>query len=173
MPDASFRLYMALSLDGMIADADGGVDWLNRWDDADYGTAGFIEQVDVLIMGRTTYDQVTGFGGAWPYAGKRCAVLTSRPLGDAPDGVEGTSDLAGLIAELREDGARVWIVGGAATAAACIALGAIDSVELFLMPVLLGEGVPLFVGDGPELPLSLRESRAWPNGVVAVSYDVA
>lgn len=172
MRDARFRLYMALSVDGMIADADGEVAWLNRWDDADYGTAGFIKEVDALVMGRTTYDQVTGFG-AWPYAGKRTAVLTSRPLGAAPDGVEATSDLAGLIAELREDGAQVWIVGGAATASACIALGALDSVELFVMPVLLGEGVPLFAGDGPALPLSLRGTRAWPNGVVGLSYDVA
>lgn len=172
MPEACFRLYMALSLDGMIADADGGVDWLNRWDDVDYGTAGFMEEVDALIMGRTTYDQVTGFGGSWPYAGKRATVLTSRPLNDAPDGVEGTSDLAGLIADLREEGAQVWIVGGAATAAACIAMGAIDTVELFVMPVLLGEGVPLFVGDGPELPLALRESKAWPNGVMGLAYDV-
>lgn len=171
MSEACFRLYMALSLDGMIADADGAVEWLNQWDDVDFGTADFMKQVDTLIMGRTTYDQVTGFG-TWPYAGKRTAVLTSRPLGDAPDGVEATSDVAGLIAELREDGAQVWIVGGAATAAACIALGAIDTLELFLMPVLLGEGVPLFLGDGPELPLALRETRAWPNGVVGLTYDV-
>lgn len=172
MSKARFRLYMAMSLDGMIADAEGGVDWLNRWDDADYGTAGFMQEVDALIMGRTTFDQVTGFG-AWPYAGKRTVVLTSRPLGAAPEGVEGTSDLAGAIAELREDAAQVWIVGGAATAAACLALGAVDSVELFVMPVLLGQGVPLFAGDGPELPLALRETRAWPNGVVGLTYDVA
>ena len=172
MPEARFRLYMALSLDGMIADADGSVEWLNRWDDVDYCTEAFMDEVDTLIMGRATYDQVMGFG-AWPYAGMRAAVLTSRPLGDAPAGVEGTSDVAGLIAELREDGAKVWIVGGAATAATCLALGAVDTVELFLMPVLLGEGVPLFVGDADELPLKLRETRAWPNGVVGVTYDVA
>ena len=172
MSDACFRLYMAISLDGMIADAEGGVDWLNRWDDADYGSAAFMDTVDVLVMGRATYDQVLGFGD-WPYAGKRVFVLTSRPLGDAPDGVEGTSDVAGLIAELRDDGARVWIVGGAQAAAACIAMGAVDTVELFLMPVLLGEGVPLFAGDGPELPLALRETRTWPNGVVGLVYDVA
>ena len=87
--------------------------------------------------------------------------------------MEGTSDLPGLVAELREDGARVWIVGGAATAAACIAVGAVDTVELFLMPVLLGQGVPLFAEDGPEVPLALRETRAWPNGVVGLTYDVA
>lgn len=172
MPDACFRLYMAISLDGMIADAEGGVGWLNRWDDVDYGTAAFMSQVDTLIMGRATYDQVLGFDIDWPYAGKRTCVLTSRPLGGGPAGVEATSDLAGLIAELREDGAQVWIVGGAAAVGACMALGAVDTVELFLMPVLLGEGIPLFTGDGPELPLALRETRSWPNGVVGLTYDV-
>lgn len=172
MSDACFRLYMATSLDGMIADAEGGVGWLNRWDDVDYGTPEFMASVDTLIMGRTTYDQVIGFG-AWPYAGKRVFVLTSRPIADAPADVEGTSDIAGLVAELRDDAAQVWIVGGAQTAAACIAVGAVDTIELFLMPVLLGEGVPLFAGDGPELPLALRETRAWPNGVVGLIYDVA
>ncbi|MEQ8398096.1 dihydrofolate reductase family protein [Thalassobaculum sp.] len=172
MSDACFRLYMAISLDGMIADAEGGVEWLNRWDDVDYGTATFMTEVDVLVMGRATYDQVLGFG-QWPYAGKRAFVLTSRPIGDAPEGVEGTSDIAGLVAELRDEGAQVWIVGGAETVSACISMGAIDTVELFVMPVLLGEGVPLFVGDGPELPLVLRENKSWPNGVVGMVYDVA
>ena len=172
MAEARFRLYMAVSLDGMIADADGGVDWLNRWDDVDYGTKAFMAEVDVLVMGRATYDQVCGFGD-WPYAGKHVVVLTSRPLADAPAGVEGTSDLAGLIVELRDEAARVWIVGGAATASGFLAFGAVDSVELFIMPVLLGAGVPLFVGDGPEADLKLRQTRAWPNGVVELIYDVA
>ncbi|MEQ9151145.1 MAG: dihydrofolate reductase family protein [Parvibaculum sp.] len=69
-------------------------------------------------------------------------------------------------------GLVLLIVGGAATAAACILLGSVDTIELFLMPVLLGEGVPLFVGDGAELPMALRETRAWPNGVVGLTYEV-
>lgn len=57
-------------------------------------------------------------------------------------------------------GLVLLIVGGSATAAACIALGAVDTIELFLMPVLQGEGVPRFAGDGAELPMALRETRA-------------
>jgi len=172
MPDAVFRLYIATSLDGFIADAEGGVDWLNDFETGvDYGTDAFMAEIDTLIMGRATYDQVVGFG-AWPYAGKRCFVLTSRPIADAPEGVEATSDLAGLIAELREDGAQVWILGGAATVDGCRAMGALDTVELFVMPVLLGSGVPLFAEEAERLGLHLVAVDAFETGAVALRYEV-
>ncbi|NQW12171.1 MAG: dihydrofolate reductase [Alphaproteobacteria bacterium] len=176
MTDARFRLYMAQSLDGFVADAEGGVDWLDAFDDGDdeavdYGTDGFMDEIDALIMGRATYDQITGFD-VWPYAGKRVFVLTSSPIPEAPEGVEATSDVAGLIAELREDAARVWIVGGPGAVVAMRGLGALDTVELFVMPILLGAGVPLFGDEADPLPLSLKSSRAYPNGVVHLVYDV-
>jgi dihydrofolate reductase len=169
---AVFRLYMALSLDGYIADSEGGVDWLNDFETGvDYGTDAFMAEVDTLIMGRATFDQIVGFG-AWPYAGKRCFVLTSRPIAGAPDGVEGTSDLAGLIAELREAGSQVWIVGGPIAVDGCRAMGALDTVELFIMPVLLGSGIPLFAGEVEALALRLVDSRTFETGAVALRYEV-
>ncbi len=172
MPDASFRLYMAISLDGYVADAEGGVDWLNAFETGvDYGTDAFMAEVDTLIMGRATYDQVIGFG-VWPYAGKRTFVLTSRPIEDAPVDVEGTSDLAGLIAELREQKAQVWIVGGPAAVDGCRSMGALDTVELFVMPVLLGSGIPLFAGEAEALGLHLVSVDAFDTGAVAVRYEV-
>ena len=172
MPDALFTLYMAVSLDGFIADAEGAVDWLNAFETGiDYGTAEFVAEADALIMGRRTYDQIREFGD-WPYSGKTVTVLTSRPIADPPDGVEATSDLAGAIVELREGAARVWIVGGAATAAACRELGALDRVELFVMPVLLGDGVPLFAEAADPLDLSLETATTFDNGVVALRYSV-
>lgn len=172
MPDAVFRLYMATSLDGYVADAEGGVDWLNAFETGvDYGTEAFMAEVDTLIMGRATYDQVVGFG-VWPYAGKRTFVLTSRPTADAPEGVEGTSDLAGLIAELREEGAQAWIVGGPTAVDGCRAMGALDTVELFVMPILLGSGVPLFAEEAESLGLHLVSVDAFETGAVALRYEV-
>lgn len=81
MAEATFRLYMATSLDGYVADAEGGIDWLNDYETGvDYGTEAFMAEVDTLIMGRATFDQVMGFGG-WPYAGKR---VLSSPRGRYP-----------------------------------------------------------------------------------------
>lgn len=177
MTSTVFRLYMAQSLDGFVADAEGGVDWLDAFDDGedeavDYGTDGFMDEVDALVMGRATFDQITGFD-VWPYEGKRVFVLTSSPITDPPEGVEATSDAAGMIAELRGEAARVWIVGGPAAVLAMRSLGALDTVELFVMPILLGTGVPLFGDEAEPLPLNLKSSHAYPNGVVQLVYDVA
>ena len=170
--ESRFRLYMAISLDGYVADAEGGIDWLNDFETGvDYGTDAFMAEVDTLIMGRVTFDQILSFG-AWPYAGKRVAVLTSRPIADAPEGVEGTSDLAGLIAELREERSQVWIVGGPAAVDACRAMGALDTVDLFVMPVLLGAGIPLFGFEADPLPLTLLEAATFESGVVSLKYEV-
>lgn len=172
MPEAAFHLYIAVSIDGLIADAEGSVDWLNAYETGvDYGTEAFAAGMDALIMGRRTFDQICGFG-EWPYAGKRVLVLTSRPIADPPPDVEATSDLAGAIVELREEGAQVWILGGASTAAACRDLGALDHLHLFIMPILLGDGVPLFAGEADPLDMTLETATTFDTGVVALRYSV-
>ena len=81
------RLYIATSLDGYIATPDGDVAWLEPFHAGDYGYDDFLKGIGTLVMGRTTFDQVLGFG-AWPYAGKRAIVLTSRPVETPPEGAE-------------------------------------------------------------------------------------
>ena len=84
-------VYIAMSLDGFIADRDGGVGWLDDIHpseaDGDFGYAEFYDSVGSLIMGRATYDQVLDFG-AWPYPGKPTCVFTSNPPGDDHPDVE-------------------------------------------------------------------------------------
>lgn len=167
--------YIAASLDGFIATAEGGVAWLERFQDADYGFDAFLAGVTVLAMGRATYDQVRGFG-AWPYGARRCHVVTSRPLDPgAPEGVEAWApeDLPELAARLAASDPPAWVVGGGRLIGALLAAGAIRELDLFLMPVLLGEGVPLFAGARPATALTLLETRAWPNGAVRLRYRLA
>jgi dihydrofolate reductase len=170
---ALLRLYAAVSLDGYLADAAGGVGWLAPFESEAYGTADFIAGIGTVLTGRATYDQARGFGD-WPYAGKRVVVLTRRPLDAAPPaGVEAASgDLAMLVARLRRETARgdIWLLGGATVAQACLALGIVDTIELFLMPVTLGAGIPLFAPGGLPAGWRLEATRHWPNGVLAVRY---
>jgi dihydrofolate reductase len=166
------RLYAAVSLDGCLADAQGGVGWLAPFEAADYGMAAFLGEVGSVLTGRTTYDQARGFGD-WPYAGKRVVVMTHRPLDpDPPAGVEAAAgDPAAVLARLRAGTpGDVWLLGGAALAQDCLARGLVDSVELFVMPLLLGAGLRLFASDGPGRDLALTGTRAFPNGAVALSY---
>lgn len=170
---ARLRLYAAVSLDGHLADAAGGVGWLAPFESEEYGTAAFIAEIGTVLTGRVTYDQARGFGD-WPYAGKRVVVLTGRPLDAAPPaGVEAASgDLALLVARLRRETVRgdIWLLGGASVAQACLTLGIVDTIELFLMPVTLGAGIPLFAPGGVPASWRLDATRHWPNGVLAVSY---
>jgi dihydrofolate reductase len=169
---ARLRLYGAVSLDGCLADAQGGVGWLEPFEAVDYGMDGFLAQVGSVLAGRTTYDQARGFG-PWPYAGKRVVVMTHRALDpDPPPGVEAAhGDPAAVVARLRaQTTGDIWLLGGAALAQDCLARGLVDSIEIFLMPLLLGAGLRLFAADGSPRALALREARPFPNGVVALTY---
>lgn len=165
--------YIAASLDGFIAAADGSVGWLEAFQATDYGYADFFAGIGTLVMGRATYDQVLGFG-PWPYAGKPCLVLSRRGIAHPPPGVEAwTSDLEALAAHLVALERRVWVVGGGRLIAGLLAHGAITELDLFIMPVLLGRGIPLFAGGHPPAQkLQLRETRNWPNGVVRLRYAI-
>ena len=172
-------LYIAVSLDGYIADADGGVGWLPSGDGGaggdDYGYAGFYAGVDAIVMGRRTYEQVRGFGVPWPYAGKPVYVFTNRAADEAaPAGVQFlrsdagafVRDVAGCYAGI------VWLVGGADLAEQFRIAGLIDEYRVFVIPVILGRGVPLFSGDGgaPHTALRLVETQVFADGVALLRY---
>lgn len=165
---ARARLYVAQSLDGYIADADGGVGWLDRFHGAgtDYGYADFLASVGALAMGRATYDQVRTFGD-WPYH-KPTFVFTRRPLPDPPPGVHATdADPAAFLSEQQDD---VWLVGGAALVRSFREAGALGEIVLTVLPVLLGDGVPLFDGAQPPADLALVSSETFPGGAVQLTY---
>ena len=163
--------YVAASLDGYIADVDGGVDWLPQGDADDYGYAGFYASVAALAMGRRTYDQVLGFG-VWPYAGKPTYIFTNNPPDDNPHGVEFVSAAPAGFAQsvAAQYSGAVWLVGGANLAEQFRRDGLIDEYMLYVMPTILGRGVPLFGGDAPHTALELIATRAFDDGVVMLHY---
>jgi len=169
---ASIRGYMAASVDGYIADAAGGVDWLEPFNAVDVGYARFIAGIGTVVMGRTTYDQCIGFGAEWVYAGKRGLVVTSRALSDPPADVAAWRDgIGALVQELRAiDDGDVWIVGGAMLQSAFIEQGALDRLELFVMPLLLGSGVPLFRSMAQSQALSLDAVEQFDMDIARLDY---
>ena len=177
-PATPVVLYCACSLDGFIAATDGSVGWLEAFsrDDEDYGYAGFLAGVGSLVMGSRTYEQVLGFG-AWPYAGRPCFVTTSREL-PVPSGADvrlrAGDDLGALAAEARTaaKSRAVWLVGGAALARSMLDAGIVNTLDLALMPVLLGDGIALFAPGMRPHGLVLSESRTHADGVVQLRYSV-
>lgn len=168
---AQIVYYVAASLDGFIADAAGGVGWLPDGDPNDYGYAEFYAGVEALVMGRLTYDQALSFG-EWPYSGKPAYVFANSPPSEGPQGVRfvrgNAVDLAQDIAD-RHAG-TVWLVGGANLADQFRQAGLIDELRIFVIPTILGQGVPLFGGTGLLTLLELNSAQTYASGVVQLRY---
>ncbi len=166
---------MAMSLDGYIADVNGGYGFLNRYDGVDYGFDGFIGEIGTCVFGRATWDQAVAVpDGLSFFKGKRFVVVTSRPLAGAPAEVEVWNRGVGpeLVAHLRAltDG-DVWIVGGGKLQAAFFEMDAIDRMEACVIPVLLGDGIPMFPKAAPqERWLELAHVRRFDKGGVILDY---
>jgi dihydrofolate reductase len=170
-----WHCHIAVSLDGKIARPDGSVDdWLAPdYPAEDFGFDAFLAGVDAILMGRGTYDVVRRLGD-WPYPGKPTVVLTTRPLDDPPpSGVEPRSgDIAAVAAELESRGyRRVWIEGGGQVVRSMIAIGKINVLEMAVIPMILGDGVPLFPQGTGELKLRLIRCETKAKGALHLVYE--
>jgi dihydrofolate reductase len=160
--------FLAVSLDGFIARPDGGLDWLEPFE-GEHGYTAFIAGVDTILMGRATWEVVAGFP-EWPFAGKRVAVLTHRPLAAAHGELALAGTPAAALEALAAAGARSVYVDGGAVVSQFLAAGLLDELTVNLIPTVLGSGIPLFQGALPERRLALQSSRAWPSGLVQSRY---
>lgn len=166
-------LYIASSLDGYIATMDGGVEWLTavEIEGEDYGFQTFFDSVDGLVMGSRTYEQILGFG-KWPYRDKPSWVMSRQALKPAASSVlitPGTVD--DVLAAAEQQGLkRVWLVGGSALIDAFERAGRIDECIISVVPLLLGNGLPLFVPGRRARALTLIESRHYTSGLVQLHY---
>lgn len=176
MTTGEITLYIAASVDGYIATPDGGVAWLDEFEDdteAESGYDAFFADVDCLVMGGTTYEQVQGFG-EWPYGEKPTYVVTSRERERATDAVELVDGDVGDLAErVRRRYAHIWLVGGATLAQAFLRQHEVDHLRLSLIPVLLGEGIRLFEETETRVTLEHVETTTHDSGIVEVAYAVA
>ena len=165
-------LYTAVSLDGYIADNEGKIDFLDhpRFDlpDEDYGYETFMEGIDTIVMGHKTYTQILQFEGGYPYKGKHSIVLsrdTDIPL--VHENIEVfTEGSVALLKELKEQGKRIWIVGGGATNARFHEADLIDELILTYIPTMLGNGIPLFRENDAKSEWKTEGVRSYPNGLV-------
>jgi len=163
------RLFVASSLDAQIARRNDTIDWLIS--DADYGYADFYASVDTLILGRNTYDVCLTFE-AFPYPGKRVIVLSRTRSGADQNGVEYTAEEPFEVVHRlrREPGGDIWLVGGGQVVRSFLAANLVDGLDIFVHPILLGDGLPLFPTGFPETKLALASSQSFPSGLVRLSY---
>lgn len=163
---------VATSLDGYIAGPDGEIDWIVSDPTIDF--AAIFSGFDTVLMGRNTYELTLQPGApAWP-TGWRVNVFsrTLDPSEHPAVTIVGTGASATVSALRAEDGRDIWLFGGGNLFASLLAANVVDQVELSIMPVLLGRGIPLVASEIPRSRLTLTGSDAYPSGIVSLRYDV-
>ena len=174
--------HIATSADGYIARPDGDVEWLNRRPrTVDYGMRAFYGTIDTILMGRKTYDWAMDYyrkkGQTKARFDAKVAnyVFSRKPPRRAAAGVQFVSGPVKAFARrLRAaPGKHVWMMGGGGLIASFLDAGEIDEFDIHVIPVLIGKGIPLVAPRHRDVPLRLRASRKYPDGVVRLRYEVA
>jgi dihydrofolate reductase len=169
-------VYIATSLDGFIARKDGGLDWLPPIGEGgeDYGYGEFISSIDCIVMGRNTFEKVLDFD-SWPYT-QKVIVLTSRELDIPPELAEKTEALnllpRELVHEMERRGAKHIYLDGGVTIQRFLREGLVNEMTITTIPVLIGEGLPLFGKLEKDVKLDLVKSQSFANGLVQNIYRV-
>lgn len=169
-PMKRVRYQVACSLDGYIAGPDDEFDWITPEPEFDFEA--LHAQFDTLLMGRRTYEIVTGMGQGFP--GKEVVVASRTLRPEEHPEVEVVSD--GLEARIRElrsgSGGDIWLYGGGDLFSNVLAWDLVDTVEPAIMPILLGDGVPFLPAPAVRRRLELVGNRVYPSGLVLLEYEV-
>ncbi|HIR51929.1 MAG TPA: dihydrofolate reductase [Candidatus Onthovicinus excrementipullorum] len=168
-------LFIAMSLDGYIADCSGGVDWLTGTGTQETDSYGdFIQEIDTVIMGGNTYRQIITqlSPNIWPYEGMKSYVITHRGTVASRDDIYMVHQSpCDLVRQLREqDGKGIWICGGAQVVRQLMEADLIDRYHFSVMPVLLGDGIPLLVPGMRKHLLRLVRTQSY-NGITDLIYE--
>ena len=166
------RYGVAMSLDGYIAGPNGEADWILI--DSEFSFAELWAQFDTLLMGRRTYEAATARLGEASFEGRKTLVV-SRTLRQADHPrVTILSELSRdwLKALCAQSGKDIWLMGGGKLFRLLLEMGAVDTVELSVIPILLGGGVPLLPHPAQQTKLTLSGHKIYRSGLVSLIYDV-
>jgi dihydrofolate reductase len=172
--------FLATSLDGYIARNDDSLDWLDEANKRvpkgeDFGYKKFFDSVDLLVMGRATFEKALTFD-EWPYGEKRVIVLSSKPI-SIPKLLEKTVSSYNLTPKeltkkLSEEQIEAIYVDGGNTIQRFISSNLLDEITITVIPVLLGAGKPLFANLEGDIAFELVRSKAYSFGYVQSTYKI-
>jgi dihydrofolate reductase len=169
------RYGVAASLDGFIAGPNGAYDWIVHDPAIDF--AAMFAEYDTLLMGRGTYEVASEKGKSWDTSGKRWIVVsTTLKPEDYPNVTILSSGVAEAVAALKAQPGPppqkdIWLFGGGVLFRSLLDAGLVDTVEVALIPVMLGSGIPL-LPEGQRRWLQLTESKALPSGILMLKYSI-
>lgn len=177
--ESKITLHMVSSLDGFIARPDGDISWMHSTDTyapgktltEEYITE-FLSTIDCYVMGSKTYEHALELG--WPYGDKPVFVLTNRNLKTDRANVKFYSGDLDILAskQLRHTYRNIWVVGGSMLVKDFLRLRLADEIVISVIPIILGEGLLFFDYIGQEIPLRLKDSTAYSDGMVELTYEI-
>jgi dihydrofolate reductase len=168
-------VFVGTSVDGFIARLNGNLDFLPADGGEPHGYDEFIATIDALVIGRKTFETVLSFP-EWPYGDKRVVVLSSRPVdlstirGGIVEQMAGSP--ADIVSKLEATGARHIYVDGGITIQRFLRAGLIQRLVITRVPVLIGEGIPLFGTLLQDVRLRHVATQHYPSGLVQTEYQV-
>ncbi|MBI2839359.1 MAG: dihydrofolate reductase [Acidobacteria bacterium] len=169
-------VFVGTSVDGFIARMNGDLDFLPPGGGEPHGYDAFIASVDAIVIGRNTFEKVLTLG-AWPYGKRRVVVLSSRPVDLSATGGGVVEQMAGppaeIVSRLAASGARHLYVDGGITIQRFLAAGLVQRLIVTRVPVLIGDGIPLFGTLPHDVRLRHVATRHYPSGLVQSEYHVA
>lgn len=171
-------VFIATSLDGYIADKNGGLDWLNTVpnpENKDLGYTDLLNRIDAIVMGRVTFETVLGFGIPWPY--EKPVFVLSNTLDKVPhdligkvETINGPPDV--VINNLKQSGYKNLYIDGGQTISAFLGQGLIDELIITTIPVILGGGTRLFSEIPDKIILKLVGSKTYLDNIIQNHYKI-
>jgi dihydrofolate reductase len=166
------RYSVAMSLDGYIAGPAGEADWIILDPALDF--AGFFTAFDTVLLGRRTFEAALSHGSQGTLPGMKAYVCSTTLADQTFPGVTLVDDAVAKVAKMRaeESGKDIWLMGGGELFRSLLEAGLVDTVEVGIVPVLLGQGVPFLPPPAPTVRLELLTSEIYPSGIASLQYSV-
>jgi dihydrofolate reductase len=169
-------VHIATSADGYIARPDDDLEWLTSRPAPEgfYGMNAFMRSIDTMLLGRKTYEVGLRMGGKFDSKSRTVVFSRHAPPADAPSGVEFVNGAIGpFVSRLREQpGKDIWLMGGGELIASFLDEKAIDEFVISVVPVFIGDGIPLIARRHRHVPLELRSTERFEDGLVQLHYRV-
>ncbi len=169
-------VHIATSADGYIARPDGDLEWLTSRPAPEgfYGMNAFMRSIDTKLLGRKTYDVSLRMGAKFDSKNRTIVFSRHAPPSDSPSGVEFVNDAIGpFVSRLREEpGKDIWLMGGGDLIASFLDAQSIDDFVVSVVPVFIGDGIPLIARRHRRVPLDLQSVERFEDGLVQLHYRV-
>ncbi len=170
-------LYIATSLDGYIAEKDGGLDWLEKYphiEGEDYGYAELMQRIDTTLMGSGTFKILEEFKGPFPYPVTKNYIFTSQNKQSKHPVVFVKENASEFVKRIKQtSGKAIWLIGGGKLNTTLANAGLIDEIILTQIPVFLGEGIPVLGALEKPLTFNKQTWKSYKNGVAQFVGKVA